>query len=259
MKLKEFAQIFLVISFPFLIFLLIVDEIIVLAFVASLLSFVVLFGVLIYQNSETLFKITSIEEIQENVLNIANYSFKSLVVAAAISLPLLIVSFLAIEFIIENDNTEALYIFTWLVITYYASKRIHTVLPSEETSEKSSDSKFPIVTSDEGYYEWRLKEIRKQRLLKLIKKTSRMSKDEFMDFMDFTDSKRFFNWIISLPDNSLIKLDGDDVIFSNEESRLSIDDLVRLYQEIEEEDFVNYFKAIKKEKKKLEKEMMKKE
>jgi hypothetical protein len=82
--------------------------------------------------------------------------------------------------------------------------------PNKDTYQRALKEGFS------SFDQWKLKEDRKEKLVRLIKRADRIEKTEFMNYMDFTDSKLFLDWILSLPDESPLKLDKDVITFKQQ-------------------------------------------
>lgn len=85
------------------------------------------------------------------------------------------------------------------------------------------------------YRDWELQNIRRERLFGLVRRVNRMSRSEFKEYMEFDDNRKFLDWIIRLPKESPLRLDGDQVKFdqglsSDRELLDSIDNLMRSYE-----------------------------
>ena len=67
---------------------------------------------------------------------------------------------------------------------------------------------------------------------------SSISYDYFVEFMEFPNSTAFLNWLIMLPDDSPIRLDGDNIVFHLENQDVAtlstlIDSLIKSMSETE--------------------------
>ena len=82
--------------------------------------------------------------------------------------------------------------------------------PSLELYQKAISEGFTL------YEPYRVKEERKEKLLKIMKVSSKISKDDLMKYMGIQNHTILIDWLINLPEGSPITLDGDYVIFKKE-------------------------------------------
>ncbi|MHA2365180.1 MAG: NosD domain-containing protein [Candidatus Hodarchaeales archaeon] len=115
--------------------------------------------------------------------------------------------------------------------------------PNYKTAIKVQEGGFPNyeiyqIANSEGfnsYKTWKIKEERKTKLLSLMERVDRMPQEQFKKYLNFTDDNRFLDWIVSLPKDSPLRLDGEFIVFkqrdlADSEVLNSIDELISSYE-----------------------------
>ena len=84
--------------------------------------------------------------------------------------------------------------------------------PSAEVYLKASEEDFT------EYEPYRIKEERKDKLMKIMQRSTKITKEDLMSYLDISDRKIFLDWLVNLPEDSPLYLDGDSVIFKRLEA-----------------------------------------
>lgn len=83
--------------------------------------------------------------------------------------------------------------------------------PSKDIYEKAISEGFST------YEAYKLKEDRKEKLMKIMKVSTKMSKDDFMQYLGINDKLSFLEWLADLPEGSPIYLEENTVVFKSRE------------------------------------------
>ncbi|OLS17027.1 MAG: hypothetical protein HeimC3_50010 [Candidatus Heimdallarchaeota archaeon LC_3] len=84
-------------------------------------------------------------------------------------------------------------------------------------NQKSQISNIIKIQEEIQKVRKRIAENNEKKLLRLINKANSIPLKQFKEFMEFSSDKECLDWIISLSDDSPIRLDGNLVIFKSEE------------------------------------------
>jgi WD40 repeat protein len=113
---------------------------------------------------------------------------------------------------------------------------------SYDIAFKIQKGRFPsaeiyTLATQEGFQSfepYRIKEMRKEKLLKLMDKAESVGLDQFKALLEFTDDKILMNWLIDLPKDSPLILKGSEVYFSkgsvDDDVTKTIDKLLSSYE-----------------------------
>ena len=104
--------------------------------------------------------------------------------------------------------------------------------PSREIYQKA------IAEGFTNYEPYRIKENRKEKLVKIMKVSSKISKDDLMKYMGIQNHTILIDWLINLPEGSPITIDGyyvvfkkdDDVQQTDEKLSNDIDELLKSFE-----------------------------
>lgn len=92
--------------------------------------------------------------------------------------------------------------------------------PSRELYQKA------IAEGFTNYEPYRIKEDRKEKLLKIMKISSKISKDDLMKYMGIQNHTILIDWLINLPEGSPITIDGDYIVFKKDDDVQKSDEIL---------------------------------